>query len=115
MSTVSTLRSDGRMEFCKSFSIGPVNVYVTTYRMRRRSGRDELYRRYRRQLGRIKRGLYDETRGRCQECGREFASGDLEIHHIVPVAERPELICSTSNMLLVCRECHDRLHVRRRE
>ena len=41
---VSTLKSDGRMEFCKSIKIGPVRVYVTTYRMKRRNKRDDLYR-----------------------------------------------------------------------
>lgn len=109
---VSTLKSDGRMEFCKSIKIGPVRVYVTTYRMKRRNKRDDLYRNNRKKILRMKHQIWKRNGGRCEECGREFDEELLEVHHIVPVCERPDLICSQSNIHIVCPECHNRLHGR---
>ena len=100
------------MDFCKSFSIGPVNIYVTTSRMKRRNKRDDLYRKNRRKILRMKHQIWKRNGGRCEECGREFDEELLEVHHIVPVCERPDLICAQSNIHIVCPECHNRLHGR---
>ena len=100
------------MEIFKSFSIGPINIYVTTGRMKRRNKRDDLYRNNRKKLLRMKHRIWKQNGGRCEECGRLFDEDDLEVHHIVPVSERPDLICAVSNLHLVCPECHDRLHGR---
>ena len=100
------------MDFCKSFSIGPVNIYVTTSRMKRRNKRDDPYRNNRKKTLRMKHQIWKRNGGRCEECGREFDEELLEVHHIVPVCERPDLICSQSNIHIVCPECHNRLHGR---
>ena len=100
------------MDFCKSFSIGPVNIYVTTSRMKRRNKRDDLYRNNRKKILRMKHQIWKRNGGRCEECGREFDEELLEVHHIVPVCERPDLICAQSNIHIVCPECHNRLHGR---
>ena len=100
------------MDFCKSFRIGPVNIYVTTSRMKRRNKRDDLYRNNRKKILHIKHQIWKRSGGRCEECGRELDEELLEVHHIVPVCERPDLICSQSNIHIVCPECHNRLHGR---
>ena len=100
------------MEIFKSFSIGPINIYVTTGRMKRRNKRDDLYRNNRKKLLRMKHRIWKQNGGRCEECGRLFDEDDLEVHHIVPVSERPDLICAVNNLHLVCPECHNRLHGR---
>ena len=100
------------MEIFKSISIGPINIYVTTGRMKRRNKRDDIYRNNRKKLLRIKHHLWKQNRGRCMECGREFDEEEMELHHIVPMCERPDLVTALTNLHLVCRECHNRLHGR---
>ena len=46
----------------------------------------------------------------CQPCmadGRTTAAKD--VHHIVKVSDRPELVYDEDNLLSVCRACHKRL------
>lgn len=100
------------MDFCKSFHFGFINVYVTTCRMKRRSKHDDLYRNRRKKLLRMKHKMWKQNGGRCEECGKQMDEEALEIHHIVPVSVRPELIASRSNLHLVCPECHAKLHGR---
>lgn len=47
----------------------------------------------------------------CQECG---ASINLEVHHIKPFAEYPELRQDDSNAIVLCKTCHRLLHRRER-
>ena len=61
---------------------------------------------------RIKHQMWRMSGGCCMECGRKFDEDELEIHHIIPVSKRPELILSVSNMHLVCPACHNKLHGR---
>ena len=76
------------MEFLKKWKIGPVRIYVTTYRLKRRQG------------------------GCCALCGRRLEPDAMEVHHVVSASERPDLLCRTGNLLLLCPECHRRLHGR---
>ena len=100
------------MDFCKSFNIGPIHIYVSTVRMKRRGKRDDIYRNNKKKLMRIKHQMWRMSGGCCMECGRKFDEDELEIHHIIPVSKRPELILSVSNMHLVCPACHNKLHGR---
>lgn len=45
---------------------------------------------------------------RCSICGKET---DLTIHHIKQKSEYPELRFRTNNMMLVCKDCHKRMHM----
>lgn len=45
-------------------------------------------------------------RHRCRECG---ARGRLEIHHVKPVREAPELAFDMGNLKALCRTCHARI------
>jgi hypothetical protein len=42
----------------------------------------------------------------CAACGEE---GELEVHHIVPFNEKPELELEPTNLITLCRHCHWRL------
>ena len=45
---------------------------------------------------------------RCCICGKE---SDLTIHHIKQKSEYPELRYRISNMMVVCKDCHKRMHM----
>lgn len=46
--------------------------------------------------------------GKCKCCGAE--SVPLEVHHIFPVSEYPELACDMGNMISLCQKCHRNYH-----
>ena len=45
---------------------------------------------------------------RCSICGKE---DQLTIHHIKSKSEYPELKYRTNNLMLVCSDCHKRIHM----
>lgn len=45
---------------------------------------------------------------RCSICGKE---NKLTIHHIKAKSEYPELRFRMNNMMLVCKDCHKRMHM----
>lgn len=98
------------MEIYKYFRIGPIRIYISTRRMARVSGSENRRQRYKQRLGKLKRTMYLELGGCCQDCGCKFKRKRLELHHIVPVSERPDLIASRDNLRLLCRDCHMKYH-----
>jgi len=44
----------------------------------------------------------------CNSC--KCYGGKLEIHHIQPVYQRPDLACDINNLQVLCRSCHDTVH-----
>ena len=56
----------------------------------------------------MERDLY-----RCRMCGSR--SGQLDMHHIIPVWARPDLVLETDNIASVCRTCHLKLNGRELE
>jgi len=40
---------------------------------------------------------------RCEVCG---TANDIEVHHVVPFAERPDLECDAANLITLCRRDH---------
>lgn len=98
------------MDFCKRIKFFGLYFYVSTCRLKRRGGSDRLYRNNRRRLLGYRHRLYKRQKGRCYDCGASMREDDLEIHHVVPVSERPDLVAKCSNLRLLCHECHLRLH-----
>lgn len=50
---------------------------------------------------------------RCEVCGaegKEDGGTDLETHHIVPQAADSSLITERSNLVVLCKECHNNVH-----
>ena len=43
----------------------------------------------------------------CLECGM-FSCGALEVHHIIPLEERPDLGLDDSNLITLCERDHER-------
>lgn len=100
------------MEIYKAFRIGPIYVYVSTRRMKRRSQNEVLTHNHRAKLRRMKRRLYADRGGRCECCGEWYPPEELELHHIVGVTAAPHLVTSWSNLQLLCKECHQKVHGR---
>lgn len=100
------------MEIFKSYHLFGLHFYISSRKMSRKTNCTEIINKNRRKLRIIKRKLYKESGGCCQECGAEFEMSGLEIHHIIPTSENRALAVSVHNIQLVCPECHARLHGR---
>lgn len=47
----------------------------------------------------------------CRECRRYGRARDaVEVHHIKPVDEYPELAYEDSNLVSLCHACHNKMH-----
>ena len=98
------------MEVFKSFRLFGLYFYVSSIRMKRRRTIDEKMRNHHKELRKKKLLLYKLQDGCCSNCGRHFGSEALEIHHLVGISESPSLALVTSNLVLLCHECHVKVH-----
>lgn len=48
----------------------------------------------------------------CQWCGATVQMTTLEVDHIKPIEQYPELACDTSNLRVLCKDCHNKRHGR---
>jgi 5-methylcytosine-specific restriction endonuclease McrA len=55
----------------------------------------------------LRQGTFERDGFECVECGYD---GDLEMHHIQPVKQFPELATDKDNVITLCRRCHKHLH-----
>lgn len=101
------------MEVYKSFRLFGLYFYVSSIRMKRRRTKDEKMRNHRKTLQKKKLLLYKQQDGCCEMCGRHFGTEALEIHHLVGISENPGLALVTSNLVLLCHECHVKVHQER--
>lgn len=102
------------MEIFYQFKIFGVHVYISSVRMKKRSDMDRKMRNLRKVLQRKKRILFEETGGECERCGQLFPIDGLEIHHIVPTSVNPGLATTMRNLSLVCHDCHQAIHQRKK-
>ena len=98
------------MEVFKSFRLFGLYFYVSSIRMKRRRTIDEKMRNKRKLLQKKKAWLYRQQGGCCFDCGRRFEPYGLEIHHLVGVSENADLAFETKNMVLLCPDCHVKVH-----
>lgn len=54
----------------------------------------------------LRRRVRYRDKGQCRLCG---ISGNLEMHHIVPVCKCPLLIADQNNVVMLCKKCHKRV------
>ena len=60
---------------------------------------------------RIMKGLmYEKQHGVCPMCGKKFAIGWMELHHVLPWRKFPELRAVMKNHILLCHDCHKEIH-----
>lgn len=52
----------------------------------------------------VKATLHEEAHSKCVYCETRVSVGETD--HILPVKERPELLCSWENLALCCKECN---------
>ena len=57
----------------------------------------------------FRRAVKDRDGWRCRDCGRP---GRLEVHHVRPIRERPDLATDPDNCLTLCAGCHLKRHRR---
>lgn len=43
----------------------------------------------------------------CQQCGLDLTT---EVHHVTPIEQAPHLAFEPSNLLCLCRQCHQQQH-----
>lgn len=57
--------------------------------------------------------IYNRESGVCQKCKGEFGAGEI-VHHIIHLNSNnindPNITLNEENLILVCRECHARIH-----
>ena len=61
-------------------------------------------------MGKKKERRYKQLGGCCQMCGRHHDISQMEMHHILPYSNFPELANKSANMMLLCRQCHFFIH-----
>lgn len=52
---------------------------------------------------RLRNEVVRERGAKCQECGSDFR---IEVHHVKPLARRPDLAYVKSNLRVLCRRHH---------
>lgn len=102
------------MDFYKLIRIGPLRIYITTRRMKKMDRQEPLRKKNRHKLKFIRSQLIRNNGRHCQDCGGMFPKKKLELHHVVPVCDRPDLITDMENLRILCHECHMKYHRRQR-
>jgi len=64
---------------------------------------DKLWRRFRKMV--LERDNYT-----CQNCGKTNKETILQIHHIKPVKDYPNLFYTLNNVITLCVNCHKNIH-----
>jgi len=59
---------------------------------------------------RLRWALFKKYNYTCQECGR-YSKGNLHLHHKIPV--RLGGSHSESNLVVLCKDCHYKVHTKR--
>lgn len=85
-----------------------LNVYFSLYPLSVRKSNEKKRDDKNRRIS-LKRQLLSEI-GYCQKCGEVLTWDTASIHHKVPTSIHPELRYNRSNLMLLCTECHIRLH-----
>lgn len=97
------------LDFVKHLRIGPIHFYISSRRLKN-PGRERIRQRAKHAIEAIKRQRYRQRGGCCEVCGQKYPRKRLEMHHIAPISERPDLVDKSTNLLMVCRACHMQLH-----
>lgn len=55
----------------------------------------------------LKHEIFFERERKCEICSNEYF---LHVHHIIPRFKAPNLTLDKENLMIVCEECHKKLH-----
>lgn len=59
----------------------------------------------------LRKDVLEECNNDCQLCkAKGKASTATTVHHVAHLKEHPELALTRSNLMAVCKECHNELH-----
>ena len=54
---------------------------------------------------------YRASQPLCEDClGRDKVKPCTEVHHIEPISKAPHLRLEPSNLVVLCKECHEQRH-----
>jgi len=71
-------------------------------------GKSKLHRRLRfKNYFRTREMVFKRDNYECQQCGLDMK---LNMHHIKPVKDFPELVDDLNNLITLCKSCHRKLH-----
>lgn len=99
-----------RKHFKKMLKIGKLRFYVTwDYRLKNSQTRDNQKDK---EIVQLKHTLWDEHQGMCEMCGTKISKFcHSQLHHILPYWRFPQFQTDKCNLMLLCRECHKKIHV----
>ena len=83
-------------------------IYVSTGKMKLRCGSIRHKQAVKNGIRRNRSALAMIQGGACQMCGS--VCENMELHHILPVSQYPELATELRNSVLLCPECHKEVH-----
>ncbi len=63
------------------------------------------------EYGQWRDAVYRRDEYTCQHCG-DSKGGNLQAHHVKPYADHPELRFDVANGITLCRDCHERVHLK---
>ena len=89
--------------------LGRYRLYLTDKRMRVRQERETKSKEERDEFWHKVKGPLLDERGCCEMCGCSDRR-KLQVHHILPYAEFPQLDGDFRNMMVLCQDCHFKLH-----
>ena len=49
--------------------------------------------------------------GVCDVCGKKVHRDEIQLHHVLPMAEFPQYATNPDNLEMVCDECHHAIHL----
>lgn len=81
---------------------------------RKKTKEDGFYKTYAWRVTRAQ--VIDRDHKECQHCAAQGGFHKAEcVHHIVPLEDAPELALDMSNLVALCRDCHERVHGREKK
>lgn len=91
------------------FRILKIRIYITNMRMRIRQKRDNTTHEQRKLFFETVKDPLLKDRGCCEMCGNKELSL-LQVHHVLPYADFPYLERDLRNTILLCPNCHNKIH-----
>ena len=92
----------------RSFRLGDLYITFSNCRVKKRIGDRENA--FDVKTTDIKQQMYDFQGGACPVCRQHYKWKEMELHHVLPWSQFPELRGNRANLMLLCAPCHHEIH-----